>query len=186
MYADESIKSFFQVYQQRTDFAHTIFIITGDHRMPEIPIEDKLDRYHVPLIIYSPLLKKSEVFTSISTHFDITPTLIKLLQKQYRLALPDTVAWMGSGLDTATAFRNIHHYPLMQTKTDLVDFISNNYLENLEHLYYISPNLSIEEIKKDTLFSEINNRFNQFKLKNNQFSKELKLLPDSMFKKYAE
>jgi len=154
--------------------------------MPEIPIEDKLDRYHVPLIIYSPLLKKSEVFRSISTHFDITPTLIKLLQKQYRLALPDTVAWMGLGLDTTIRFRNIHHYPLMQTKTDLVDFISNEYLENQESLFRIYPNLSIEATTKDSVLAEINNRFNQFKVKNNQFAKDLKLLPDSLFKKYTE
>ncbi len=186
LYADESIKYFFNVYKQRTDFAHTIFIITGDHRMPEIPIEDKLDRYHVPLIIYSPLLKKSEVFRSISTHFDITPTLIKLLQKQYRLDLPDTVAWMGLGLDTAITFRNIHHYPLKQTKTDLVDFISNEYLENQESLFRIYPNLSIEATTKDSVLAEINNRFNQFKIKNNQFAKDLKLLPDSLFKKYTE
>ena len=186
LYADESIKYFFKQYQQRTDFAHTIFIITGDHRMPEIPIEDKLDRYHVPLIIYSPLLKKTGIFKSISTHFDIAPTLLQLLDKKYNLQMPDTVAWMGSGLDTAAYFRNIHHYPLKQTKTDMVDFISGTYLENQEQLFKIYANLSIEAITRDSILTEINNRFNQFKLKNNQFSKELKLLPDNLYKRYTE
>jgi len=61
LYADDCIKHFFELYKQRADFAHTIFIITGDHRMPEIPLSDKLDRYHVPLIIYSSLLKENKV-----------------------------------------------------------------------------------------------------------------------------
>lgn len=186
LYADESIRNFFRIYQHRTDFEHTIFIITGDHRMPEIPIEDKLDRYHVPLIIYSPLLKKRKAFRSISTHFDIAPTLIKLLQKQYSIAMPDTAAWIGLGLDTTIMFRNIHHYPLKQTKSDLVDFISNEYLENQERLFRIYPNLSIEATRKDSILAETNIRFNQFKLKNNQFSKNLKLLPDYLYKKYTE
>ena len=44
--------------------------------MPEIPMKTKIDRYHVPLIIYSPLLKQPAQFESISTHFDITPSVI--------------------------------------------------------------------------------------------------------------
>jgi phosphoglycerol transferase MdoB-like AlkP superfamily enzyme len=50
------LRGFFDAYSKRSDFNNTIFLITGDHRMPEIPMSDKIDRYHVPLIVYSPML----------------------------------------------------------------------------------------------------------------------------------
>lgn len=91
--------------------------------MPEIPMSTKIDRYHVPLLIYSQRLARAAKFSSISTHFDITPSLLAWMKKSYRMQLPDTVAWMGSGLDTVRKFRNIHAYPIMQTKTELIDFV---------------------------------------------------------------
>ncbi|HQR94676.1 MAG TPA: LTA synthase family protein, partial [Sediminibacterium sp.] len=48
LYMDEAIGNFIRSYQQRPDFNNTVFLITGDHRMPEIPMSNKLDRYHVP------------------------------------------------------------------------------------------------------------------------------------------
>src|SRR5690606_8427084 len=58
MNLDHAVEDFFKAYRKRSDFANTIFIITGDHSMPEIPLQEKIDRYRVPLIIYSPLLKQ--------------------------------------------------------------------------------------------------------------------------------
>ena len=60
LYADASLKRLFERYRKRTDYDNTIFVITGDHRIPEIPLSTKIDRYHVPLIIYSPLLQKTK------------------------------------------------------------------------------------------------------------------------------
>ncbi len=63
LFADDAIKGFINSYTKRADFNNTIFLITGDHRMPEIPMVSKIDRYHVPLLIYSPLLKRnSKIF----------------------------------------------------------------------------------------------------------------------------
>ena len=41
------------------EYENTIFIITGDHSMPELGLWQisEIERYHVPLIIFSPLLK---------------------------------------------------------------------------------------------------------------------------------
>ena len=116
LYTDDAVQQFFDNYKKRKDFANTIFLITGDHRMPEIPMRNKIDRYHVPLIIYSPLLKRTAQFASISTHFDIAPSLLAFLHHNFALKVPSQASWLGEGLDTARAFRNIHKYPLMQTK----------------------------------------------------------------------
>lgn len=185
LYMDEAIGNFIRAYQQRPDFNNTVFIITGDHRMPEIPMSNKLDRYHVPLMIYSPLLKRTAKFASISTHFDIAPSLLAWLQKSYQLQLPNTVAWMGSGLDTAREFRNIHTYPFMQTKTDMIDFVQGNYWMNQNNLFKIAPNMDLSPISDPNKANELKAGFNRFKSKNDQFIGSLKLIPDTLLLRYS-
>ncbi|MGH2643705.1 MAG: LTA synthase family protein, partial [Chitinophagaceae bacterium] len=141
IYADDALRDFFSAYEKRPDFKNTIFFITGDHRMPDIPMSTKIDRYHVPLIIYSPLLKRTAKFNSISTHFDIAPSLLAFLKTNYHFKMPDLVTWMGTGLDTTRDFRNVHAYPFMQTKNDINDFIMGDYFLNDNDLFQIAPDL---------------------------------------------
>lgn len=185
LYMDEAIGNFIRAYQQRPDFNNTVFLITGDHRMPEIPMSSKLDRYHVPLMIYSPLLKRTAKFSSISTHFDIAPSLLAWLQKSYQLQLPNTVAWMGSGLDTTRQFRNIHAYPFMQTKTDIVDFVQGDYWINQNSLFKISANMDLTPITDADKTNQLKAGFNRFKSKNDQFIGSLKLIPDTLLLRYS-
>ena len=53
--------------------------------MAELPQENELSRYKVPLLIYSPLLKVNKEIKSIASHADIAPSLISLLNKKYSL-----------------------------------------------------------------------------------------------------
>lgn len=185
IYTDDAVKQFINQYSRRPDFANTVFLITGDHRMPEIPMSSKIDRYHVPLLIYSPLLKRTAKFSSISTHFDITPSLLAWLKKEYKIKIPGTAGWMGSGLDTARQFRNIHAYPIMQTKTDMVDFIMGNYLLNRDDLFRIESNMELIPEKNETKRNELKAAFNRFKNKNDFFRNTMQLIPDSLLRKYA-
>ncbi|MEN9686247.1 MAG: hypothetical protein RLZZ28_2033 [Bacteroidota bacterium] len=186
LYTDDALQDFFEQYKKRPDFAHTVFILTGDHRIPEIPMSSKLDRYHVPLIIYSPLLKRTAKFSSISTHFDIAPTLLAWLKNSYGLSYPNMASWMGTGIDTARQFRNVHAYPIMQTKNDLVDFIKGAYLLNGTDLYRIDQNMDLSPESSETLQIQLKNSFNQFLQKNSRFAANPAILtPDSLLKKYA-
>ena len=184
MYADEAIKNFLIGYQKRADYENTIFIITGDHRMAEIPLRSKIDRFHVPLIIFSPLLKRTAQFESISTHFDVTPSLLSLLKKNLSLNLPTGSSWMGDGLDTARSFRNIHSYPLIQTKTAMVDFVSGEYHLNGNQLFKLNSDLNETPIQDEGRLNQLMSSFNNFKTKNNKIAKGGKLLPDSIIKAY--
>jgi peptidoglycan-N-acetylglucosamine deacetylase len=184
LFTDDAIKSFINNYKQRADFNNTVFLITGDHRMPEIPMATKLDRYHVPLVIYSPLLNRTAKFSSISTHFDITPSLLAWLKHNYSLKVPDVASWMGSGLDTTRDFRNTHAYPLMQTKNEVSDFIMGGYMLDGSDLFHIYSNMDIEPEQNDQKANELKMAFNRFRQKNEQFIKGAKLIPDSLYKKY--
>ncbi len=186
LYTDEALKNFFSAYKHRADYKNTIFIVTGDHRMPEIPMSTKIDRYHVPFIIYSPLLKANAKFKSISTHDDITPSLLAYLKKSYQIKLPKLSAWVGEGLSTDKNFTNSHRLPLMQNKTDLVDFISGKYHLNEGNLYQLDANMDEERIENDLpIKRRLKAEFNQYKIRNAQIINGKALLPDSILKKYT-
>jgi len=185
LYADDAIKEFMDSYRKRADFKNTIFLITGDHRIPEIPMSTKLDRYHVPFIVYSPMLKRTAEMNSVSTHFDIAPSLLSFLETNYSIKLPATMSWVGKGLDTTRAFQNIHEVPLMQTKTDLIDFIMGEYHLNGDNLYRFNEKMEevlIDDVDKK---AQLINAFNLFKKRNAEIIKGRKIVPDSIFQNYT-
>ncbi|SHI42528.1 uncharacterized sulfatase [Arenibacter nanhaiticus] len=184
LYADDAIKTFMDAYKKRDDYENTIFLITGDHRIPEIPMSTKIDRYHVPLLIYSPLLARTAAIASISSHFDIAPSLLNYLGKNHRLQLPSQVSFMGMGLDTVRKFRNIHQSPLMQTKTDLVDFVMGNYHLNGNKLFELDENMGEVLLENPEKKKQLQAAFEAFKRRNRKIMERAPLVPDSIYKKY--
>jgi uncharacterized sulfatase len=177
LYTDDAFRSFFNEYKKRKDYGNTIFIITGDHRMPEIPIATQIDRFHVPFIIYSPLLKRTARFSSVSSHFDFTPTLLAFLRNECKMQTPTESVFIGSGIDTVRMFRNIHSYPLMRNKNELIDYVDKEFILSDNILYKIYPDLDMEKVNNDPKSGSINNLFNEFRRKNDQFIKTKILTP---------
>ena len=184
LYLDDALRGFFNAYSKRSDFNNTIFLITGDHRMPEIPMSDKIDRYHVPLIIYSPMLKRTAQIASVSTHFDISPSLLAYMHHNYKTKGPSLVSWMGQGLDTNRNFENVHNYPLLQTKTDMIDFIMGEYHLNGDNLFKLNAELGEDPIQDDEKLNQLKNAFDQFKKRNSQIVTGNYIIPDSIHQRY--
>lgn len=174
---DESLRLFMDEYAQRNDYQNTIFVITGDHAMPEIAFQNKIDRYHVPLIIYSPLLKKSKAFKHVVSHFDITPSLLAFYRENYQIKTPTHVTWLGQGLAQTTT----SGYPLMQSKNQLHDYVYRTYHLAEGNLYELSPKLGEELIENDGIKNRVNQQFTRFKEMNKSFISTQKLLPDSVY-----
>ena len=185
LYADHAVEQFIKGYSQRPDFKNTVFLITGDHRMPEIPMSTKIDRYHVPLLIYSPMLSRAQKFSSVSSHFDILPTLAAWLKYSFGLRLPDMNAWIGTGIDTAVRFRNIHSIPLKQTKPELIDFVRGEYMLSGNTVFRIYPDMDLEPDNSTDKKLALKSAFNGFRKKNSSFAKGGRLLPDSLVKRYS-
>jgi phosphoglycerol transferase MdoB-like AlkP superfamily enzyme len=185
LYLDDALRGFFNEYKKRSDYNNTIFLITGDHRMPEIPMSDKIDRYHVPMIIYSPMLKRTSQIASVSTHFDISPSLLAYLHHNYKTKGPSLVSWIGQGLDTNRNFENLHNYPLMQTKTDIIDFIMGEYHLNGDNLFKLNAELGEDPIHDDDKANQLKNAFDQFKKRNNQIITGNWIIPDSIHQHYS-
>nr|WP_249413673.1 LTA synthase family protein [Chryseobacterium indologenes] len=176
--ADDAIKGFFESYSKRPDFKNTIFVITGDHSMPEITLESKIDRFHVPLIIYSPLLKESKRFYKTVSHFDIAPSILAYYRNNYKLSTPSTVTWVGRGFSPDSEISKTG-IPMMQSKNQLIDFVSEKYYIHDGQLFTLKD-MEEDASNDNAALNKINSRFNQYKSMNSQFYSTKKLMPDSV------
>ncbi|WP_353140142.1 sulfatase-like hydrolase/transferase, partial [Pseudopedobacter sp.] len=179
---DDALHQFFKDYQQRADFANTLFIITGDHAMPEIPIQTKIDRYHVPLIIYSPLLKTNRSFRNTVSHFDVAPSLLAYYRENFGLNTPKQVTWIGHGLKRGVTMEN--GIAMMQSKNQLIDFVSGNYHLSGGKLYKLDGQLNEDLVDDAITHKAVSARFESFKRKNKKFYTQKKLVPDSVYSNY--
>ncbi|MFV8465102.1 sulfatase-like hydrolase/transferase [Flavobacterium sp. LB1P62] len=162
LYTDNSIQSFMKAYSKRPDYDNTIFIITGDHRLIPVPQKDNLSRFHVPLYIYSPMLKKTAKFKSISSHTDVTPSLVSFLTNNYKFNKLEKTTWIGQGLDTVREFRNIHDIPLMRYKGSINDYIYKDYFYSDGSLFKIDKNFNLSEADNE-MMETITGSFNDYK-----------------------
>jgi len=177
LYADQSVEEFMKEYEKREDYQNTIFIFTGDHRLIPIEQKDKLCRFHVPLIIYSPMLKKPQRFKSVSSHLDVAPSLVSFLSNNDFIESVEQTAWLGKGLDTAKNFRNIHQIGLMRYKGGLKDFVFKDYLYSSGDLYKIAESFSVRKVTDDKVLNQITDLFNEYKKINNYVTTQNKIYP---------
>ncbi len=177
LYADDAVKEFITAYSKRPEFANTIFVITGDHRLPEIPMSTRLDRFHVPLLIYSPMIKRPSYFKGITSHFEVTPSLLAFLKGQLGIEVPRQAVWLGQVLDTASTFQSTLSMPLMRNKNQLLDYIDGEYFLSEGQLFLISDGLGIEPVTDNGMQNRLNGLFEDFKNKNSYMVQTRKLLP---------
>ena len=183
LYTDNSIQNFMEAYSKRADYNNTIFIITGDHRLIPVPQKDNLSRFHVPLYIYSPMLKKTAIFKSISAHSDVTPSLVSFLTNNYKFNKIEKTTWLAKGLDTARTFRNVNTIPLMRYKGSINDYIYKEYFYSDGNMFKIDENFNINETGDD-MRETVNSSFNDFKRLNSYLTTKDKIANiTSSFKK---
>ena len=180
LYFNDALRYFFTEYQKRKDYKNTIFFITGDHRMSSPPISSQIDRFHVPLIIYSPMLKSPAKFSSVVSHLDFTPSVVAFLKKNYNMKFPAVVPWLGQGLDSMTSFRSTVSIPFIRTKNEIIDYIDQDYFIVRDQLFKVSENLQIDQITDEKKLVEIQRKFEKFKTDNIRACLNNFLIPDSL------
>jgi len=84
-YTDYAIGRFLEMARSEPWFDDTIFVITADHcassaGKTELPV----NKYHIPLFIYSPKLLKPQVIEDLASQIDIAPTILGLLNFNYK------------------------------------------------------------------------------------------------------
>ncbi len=181
MYSDDAIRQFMNAYKKSPKYRNTIFIITGDHRMPEIPITKSIDRFHVPLIIYSPLLKRTGSFKGVCSQLDLAPSFLALLKTKSGVVFPNEKSWIGNGLDTSATYTAAKFIPLMRNKDEFIDYIDNNIYVAKNISYKIFDNFECIENNDATLERLAKTKYNQYKSRNTKATTGNFILPDSVY-----
>lgn len=181
IYADEAIAEFLSKEQKRPGYENTIFIITGSHHTTNLPRPNALSRYRVPLLLYSPMLKEGKEIKEIAAHTDIAPTLLSLLNNEYKLKIPNEVAWLGNDLQMSKEFLPSKKIPLLRGSNTLQDYVSGNYFLTEGDVYKIDEDLSLSECEDEDEISieEIKDQFTFFKSVNAYVTDKNKIMPKS-------
>lgn len=90
-FADYSMGEFFKLIENSKFYKNTIFIVQGDHGLPHDGAAHlsegykffNLNRFHTPLVFFSPLIQEPKVIKNIITEPDVWPTVLGLLGMQH-------------------------------------------------------------------------------------------------------
>lgn len=83
-YTDYAIGKFISEAEKQPWFADTVFVIVADHCASSAGKTDlPPDRYHIPLIVYSPAHITPRAFDKVVSQIDIAPTILGLLNFSY-------------------------------------------------------------------------------------------------------
>lgn len=161
LYGDDAIRNFVNRYSEYNKDGNYIFVITGDHSL-NINSNNPLDAFHVPLIIWSPMLEKTERFNSVVSHNDIVPSLNALLRENYNLKTPKKIHWVGQELDTIKDFHcDLKTCFLRYTRT-IFDGIYENYyydFSSSKKAFLIEEDLELTEIQDNEIINNIDENF---------------------------
>ncbi len=152
-YVDSTLQRFFEVEKERAGFKNTVYIITGDHGT-ELYRRNSLSKYNVPILVYSPLLKKSETSQALVSHNDIAPTILNYLKTAYKIYIPDTISFVGKELKMEREFKPDRSFVFTTNKLRTSDLIDKNFvfingrLSSLDDQLEIKPILSENREKR--------------------------------------
>jgi hypothetical protein len=144
-YVDSTLNRFFEVEKQRAEYKNTIYIITGDHGT-ELYRRNSLSKYNVPILVYSPLLKKSETSQALVSHNDIAPTILNYLKTSYKIEIPDTLSFVGKELKMDREFRLNRSFVFTTNKLRTSDLINGNFVYINGQLTSLDDQLEIKPI----------------------------------------
>ncbi len=185
-FTDDALKMLIDGYKQRPGFENTIFIITGDHNMNNIPPENELDIFHVPLIVYSSMIEQPKLFHSINSHLDIVPTLLAFLNNRNGIKIPDENAFIGKILDTSTHFRSLQPVVCMSQRV-ISDILYNDYYFSQNgNLYKIDEKFNTQTVKNDSIQSLLDTLMTDFTLLDHYACNKNKLITEQLYYQYAD
>lgn len=182
LYTDESLRALFNAYRNREDFKNTIFIITGDHAMPELGYSyvNPLAKYHVPLIIYSPMLKQPHSFPAVVSHLDLTPSILALLENQGFIKIRNMGHWLGEGLDVSETFRSRPTISFILNNRSEVDYLRQNHFLSEGRLFRLLPDLKLRSVNNAVLLKAMTGELRDYLQISNSIADSLSIIPDSL------
>lgn len=187
LYTDMAISELMERYRARDDYENTIFIITGDHRVVPVSHKNRIDRYWVPFMIYSPLLKQPEKFHSVSSHLNVPHTIASHLKQAYGLNLPEEVHWLGGHIDMEPEFRSVQNIPFIRNKYQMEDFLAGADYVSGGRLFELKEGMNLTPVTDKGRLQKAQREFDVFRQINQYVTAEDKLMPpDEIYNRQLE
>ncbi len=177
---DSSLHLFFDKYKQQPRYKNTIFVITGDHSPSAINIDGSIDNFYVPLIIYSPMLKKNSRIKAVSSHIDILPTILSLLKSNYDIECPQKCHFMSYGLDTATVFYSNRFIPLSTVNRTVSKALFDTVFFDGNNAFVIYNKFETKLLNNNVLVQKLKNELNNFNKLDNYILNNNALMPGNI------
>jgi phosphoglycerol transferase MdoB-like AlkP superfamily enzyme len=183
LYTDQALKEFFDNYRKREDFKNTVFIITGDHAMPELNTTylNLLERFHVPLIIYSEMLKKPEWFRSVSSHLDLTPSILAMLKSRGFITTRPVCHWLGQGIDVSKDFRNTHSVSFIYNSGLQAEYINGMNFLSRDRLYRVVNGLKLQNYNNVPVAQRLKRELKNYLSITNDIIKKRIMVPEELY-----
>lgn len=143
LYLDDGMRAVMDYYKTLPDYRNTIFVILGDHHVNALLKGSSIRRYHIPFIIYSPLIKESRCFEGTISQLDITPSLNAYLKANYNYQTDSACHWIGTAFDTSTLFRCNKRMAFMWNNRDVKEFLKDTTFLSGDRLYRVETDLSL-------------------------------------------
>ncbi len=179
VYTDEMLRQLFDKYAGSADYNNTIFVVTGNYPMPGISAGGALKRFHVPLIIYSPGLKGAERIHSLTSHNDISHTLLSFLNTRYSVEIPQITTSTGNDLCMGRPGEKTF-IPLPDQNGNIREMVFGNYfIDAAQQIHEIGENLSLQtpsQKKKDLRPGALQEAYIQVNARGAE-----NLMPDSLY-----
>ena len=115
----------------------------------------------------------------ITSHFEITPTLLGFLKGHYDLNLPSDCLERICNGHPAVFQSNITN-PLMRNKNQLIDYLSNEYVLSDNQLYRLYDNMDMEPVTDIRLKEKLSREFESYRNSNRYATENNRILPDSL------
>jgi lipoteichoic acid synthase len=182
---DDALRYFFNRYYVRPEYNNTIFIITGDHPVTEIPVENALKKYHVPLIIYSPTIQCPQVFKEFASHLDLYETLLGFYEKQASFKIPSVSTALGKGLSFSNDPKDDNAIPFMNDNRHVDDYFYKSYfIADNQTLFKVKENLELQEVYDLKTWKKLNRKMQCFRAASLNASAFNHLLPKTYYFEY--
>lgn len=152
LYTDDCIRNLISEYKKMNAYDNTIFVICGDHRMCPLGNANQLQKYHVPLIIHSNLIKAPRTMKAVVSHLDIAPSINAYLSSNFEsYKIGNECQWLGTSLDTAKDFRCTKRMPFILNSRDIVEYVYDSLFITYDRLFKVCDNLTVMSIENDSL-----------------------------------
>ncbi|MGF7140059.1 LTA synthase family protein [Roseimarinus sediminis] len=179
LFVDDALHAFVDSLKQLRGFEETVFVITGDHPMSEVPLDNRLKKYHVPLLIYGEGLRQHATFHQPVSHLDLYESLLDLVSP-YVDALPEFSTALGGKLDE-DEHATERCFAFMNGERKMEELYCNDYFLTEGKLYQVDEQLHLSLSRNNEVKALLKEKLDIFKHTNHYVCSENKLLPAGLY-----